>query len=157
MTQTTQTIELEVSTLTVIKELDIKAPPQAVFDAILAEMGPGSEMPDGSPFPMVLEPWPGGRWYRDLGDNAGHQAGHWWGTVQVIKPPTLLEIHGPLFMSYPALSHVQYRVTPVNATTSHLRMVHKAMGQIDPDHRAGVNSGWDHGLGRIRQIAEKTP
>lgn len=145
-----QTIELEVSTLTVVKELDINASPQAVFDAILAEMGPGSEMPDGSPFPMVVEPWPGGRWYRDLGDNAGH----WWGTVQVIKPPTLLEIHGPLFMSYPALSHVQYRVTPVNASTSRLRLVHKAMGQIDPEHRAGINSGWDHGLGRIRQIAE---
>jgi hypothetical protein len=30
------------------------------------------------------------------------------------------------------------------------------MGQIDPEHRAGVNSGWDHGLGRIRTIAEKS-
>lgn len=147
-----QTTETEVTTLTVVKELDIRATPQGVFDAILAEMGPGSEMPDGSPFPMVVEPWPGGRWYRDLGDNAGH----WWGTVQVIKPPTLLEIHGPLFMSYPALSHVQYRVTPVNAATSRLRLVHKAMGQIDPDHREGLNSGWDHGLGRIRTIAEKS-
>jgi hypothetical protein len=146
------TAEQEITTLTVVKELDIRATPQAVFDAILAEMGPGSEMPDGSPFPMVVEPWPGGRWYRDLGDRAGH----WWGTVQVIKPPTLLEIHGPLFMSYPALSHVQYRVTPVNASISRLRLVHKAMGQIDPDHRTGVNSGWDHGLGRIRQIAEKS-
>lgn len=146
------TIEQEVTTLTVIKELEIRASPETVFDAILAEMGPGSEMPDGSPFPMVVEPWPGGRWYRDLGDNAGH----WWGTVQVIKPPTLLEIHGPLFMSYPALSHVQYRVTPVSTTISRLRLVHKAMGQIDPEHRAGVNSGWDHGLGRIRTIAEKS-
>jgi hypothetical protein len=148
----TQTIDQEISTLTVIRELEIHAAPQAVFDAILAEMGPGSEMPDGSPFPMVVEPWPGGRWYRDLGDGRGH----WWGTVQVIKPPTLLEIHGPLFMSYPALSHVQYRVIPVSATSSKLRLTHRAMGQIDPEHRAGVNSGWDHGLGRIRQIAEKS-
>lgn len=147
-----QTIEQEVSTLTVVKELDIHASPASVFEAILAEMGPGSEMPDGSPFPMVVEPWPGGRWYRDLGNNAGH----WWGTVQVIKPPTLIEISGPLFMSYPTLSHVQYRVTPMNASTTRLRLVHKAMGQIDPEHRVGVNSGWDHGLGRIRQIAEKT-
>lgn len=148
----TQTTEPEVSTLTVIREIEIHATPQAVFDAILAEMGPGSEMPDGSPFPMVVEPWPGGRWFRDLGDGRGH----WWGTVQVIKPPTLLEIHGPLFMSYPALSHVQYRVIPINATSSKLRLTHRAMGQIDPEHRAGINSGWDHGLGRIRQIAQKT-
>jgi len=43
--------------------------------------------------PMKLEAWPGGRWYRDLGDNNGH----YWGTVQAIKKPTLLEICGPLF------------------------------------------------------------
>lgn len=147
----TQATEPEVSTLTVIREIEIHATPEAVFEAILAEMGPGSEMPDGSPFPMVVEPWPGGRWFRDLGDGRGH----WWGTVQVIKPPTLLEIHGPLFMSYPALSHVQYRVIPINAASSKLRLTHRAMGQIDPEHRAGINSGWDHGLGRIRQIAQK--
>ena len=51
-----------------------------------------------SRFPMVIEPWPGGRWYRDLGNNAGHL----WGHVQVIKPPTLLELCGPMFMSFPA-------------------------------------------------------
>ena len=46
--------------------------------------------------PMKLEAWPGGRWYRDLGDGNGH----FWGHVQAIKRPTLLEISGPLFMSY---------------------------------------------------------
>ncbi|HEX3702577.1 MAG TPA: hypothetical protein VHU82_04550 [Vicinamibacterales bacterium] len=35
-----------------------------------------------------LEAWPGGRWFRDLGDNTGHL----WGHVQAIKPPTLPEI-----------------------------------------------------------------
>ncbi len=47
--------------------------------------------------PMKIEPWPGGRWYRDLGDNNGH----FWGHVQAIKRPTLLEITGPLLASYP--------------------------------------------------------
>jgi hypothetical protein len=47
--------------------------------------------------PMKIEPWPGGRWYRDLGDNDGHL----WRHVQAIKQPTLLEIYGPLMMSYP--------------------------------------------------------
>ena len=49
--------------------------------------------------PMKIEPWPGGRWYRDLGNDNGH----FWGHVQAIKQPTLLEIYGPLFMSYPLL------------------------------------------------------
>ena len=48
--------------------------------------------------PMKLEAWPGGRWYRDLGDGNGH----YWGTVQAIKRPTLLEFCGPLFASVPA-------------------------------------------------------
>ena len=56
---------------------------------------------------MVLEPWPGGRWYRDLGEESGHL----WGHVQVIKPPTLLELWGPMFMSFAGINHVQYRLT----------------------------------------------
>ena len=40
--------------------------------------------------PFKLEAWPGGRWFRDLGNNAGHL----WGHVRVIKPPALLEISG---------------------------------------------------------------
>ena len=65
---------------------------------MLDQLGPEGQMPGGKPFPMKIEPWPGGRWYRDLGNNSGHL----WGHVQVIKPPTLLEICGPLMMSYPA-------------------------------------------------------
>ncbi len=55
---------------------------------MLERLGPQGQMLDGKPFPMRIEPWPGGRWYRDLGDNSGHL----WGHVQVIKPPTLLEL-----------------------------------------------------------------
>jgi hypothetical protein len=55
------------------------------------------------PIPKVIEPWPGGRWYRDLGNETGHLSGH----AQVIKPPTLLEFNGPMFMSFPAVNHVQ--------------------------------------------------
>lgn len=47
--------------------------------------------------PMALEGWPGGRWYRDLGNNTGH----FWDTVEAIKTPSLLEICGPLFYVEP--------------------------------------------------------
>ena len=59
--------------------------------------------------PMKIEAWPGGRWFRDLGDNNGH----FWGHVQAIKRPTLLEITGPLFMSYAVVSNLQYRLSEV--------------------------------------------
>src|SRR5436190_17638166 len=96
----------EVQSLMVTKEIEIDAPIEIAFEAILEELGPEGTMPDNSPMKMRIEPWPGGRWFRDLGNNAGHL----WGHVQVIKPPTLLEICGPLFMSYAATNHVQYRL-----------------------------------------------
>jgi hypothetical protein len=129
------------------KDIDIEAPIKVAFAALLEQLGPGSETPQG-PMPMKLEPWPGGRWYRDLGDNAGH----FWGHVQVIKPPMLLEITGPLFMSYAAVSHLQYRLTEQGKGT-HLSLLHRAIGEIDPEHREGVVKGWEHILSRVRARA----
>lgn len=138
----------DIQTLSIRKEVEIEAPIGITFEAVLAEVGPGSQMPDGTPFPFKLEAWPGGRWYRDLGNNAGH----FWGHVQVIKPPSLLELCGPMFMSYPAMNFVQYRLADLGGRTR-LTVVHRALGLISPEHREGVLSGWDHGLRRIGEIA----
>lgn len=132
------------------RTIEIAAPTSVVFDSILAQLGPASEMPDGTPFPMKIEPWPGGRWFRDLGNDAGH----FWGHVQVIKPPTLLEIRGPLFMSYPAINFLQYRLTAEGASTR-LKLTHQAIGLIPADHRENVIEGWDHELKKIRESAER--
>lgn len=132
------------------KEIQIDASPAIAFNALLEQIGPGSELPNGTPMPMKLEPWPGGRWYRDLGDNTGH----FWGHVQVIKPPKLLEITGPMFMSYPVISHVQYRLTEQSGGTR-LTLLHRAIGDIAPEHRQGVNKGWEHILACIKARASK--
>ena len=146
----TSTSEQAIQTLEVTKEEEIAAPIELVFETLLEQIGPLNEAGPGSPLPMTLEPWPGGRWYRDLGNNTGHL----WGHVQVIKPPTLLEISGPLFMSYPAISHVQYRLTAEGAVTR-LKFAHRAIGQITPEHREGVSQGWSSILKRIREGAER--
>lgn len=143
-------VQEPIHTLNIVQEITIAAPIEIAFEAVLAELGPESQMPDGTAFPMKLEPWPGGRWYRDLGDDAGH----FWGHVQVIKPPALLEICGPMFMSYPAISHVQYRLAADGAGTR-LKISHRALGLISGEHREGVNEGWAHGLKRIGEIAER--
>lgn len=142
--------EETINTLQISQEIEIAASIEIAFEAVLEELGPGSEMPDGTPFPMKVEPWPGGRWYRDLGNNAGHL----WGHVQVIKPPALLELWGPMFMSYPAVSHVQYRLTK-EAKGIRLKISHRAMGLITAEHREGVQEGWSHGLKRIGELAAK--
>ena len=148
---TTAIIEQDqIHAFTIRNEIEIEAPIEIAFQAILDELGPEGLGPDGKSLSMKIEPWPGGRWYRDLGNNTGHL----WGHVQVIKPPTLLEIIGPMPMSYPAANHVQYRLKEENGQTR-LTFVHSAMGLIPPEHRDGMPEGWAHWLDRIRENAER--
>jgi hypothetical protein len=100
--------------------------------------------------PLVLEAWPGGRWFRDTGNNAGH----FWGHVQVIKPPALIELCGPMFMSYAAVNFVQYRLK-AEGTGTKLTLTHSAIGQIPAEHREGVQTGWAYKLDRTEQIASE--
>ena len=99
---------------------------------------------------MKIEAWPGGRWYRDLGDGNGH----FWANVQAIKRPTLLEFAGPLFASFPMVSNVQYRLTEVEGGTL-IKFHHMAFGAIPGEHRQGMGKGWTHMHSRIRERAER--
>jgi hypothetical protein len=136
-------------TLNLTQEIHVRAPLDVTFAALLEQIGPENDTPDGKPMPLTIEPWPGGRWYRDLGDGNGH----FWGHVQAIKRPTLLEIIGPLFMSYPVVSNVQYRLTEEDGGTL-IRFHHAALGLIQEDHREGVGKGWTHIHARVRARAE---
>jgi len=136
-------------TLTIKQEIRVKAPLETTFEALLEELGPSHQVGDDRPLPMKLEAWPGGRWYRDLGS----ENGHFWGHVQAIKRPTLLEICGPLFMSNAAVSNLQYRLTPVDGGTL-ITFVHSALGLIPDEHRKGMDSGWAYSHERIRRAAE---
>jgi hypothetical protein len=140
---------IESLSLIVTQEVEVKASLEDTFTALLEQIGPENDTPEGNKMPMKIEPWPGGRWYRDLGEGNGHL----WGHVQAIKRPTLLEITGPLFMSYPVLSNVQYRLSEAEGGTV-IRFHHKALGIIQDDHRQGVGKGWTHILSRIRARAE---
>ena len=141
--------ETTVQTLDIRREELIDAPIDIVFQAMLDQLGPESQMPDGTAMPLKLEAWPGGRWYRDLGNNAGHL----WGHVQVIKPPGLLELWGPMPMPYPAVNHVQYRLAAEGDRTR-LKITHRALGLMPKEFMKGVDEGWSYGLNRIREIAE---
>jgi hypothetical protein len=142
--------EIESLTLRIEQEIRVKASLEVTFDALLEQLGPGNERPDGVPMPFKLEAWPGGRWFRDLGNGNGH----FWATVQAIKKPTLLEFNGPLFMSLPVTNNVQYRLSYENGETL-IKFVHAGFGLVDPEHRKGVTSGWFHMLDQARIRAEK--
>ncbi|HLJ91045.1 MAG TPA: SRPBCC domain-containing protein [Candidatus Angelobacter sp.] len=140
---------IESLTLNLTEETFVNAPLEVTFEALLEQLGPEGDTPDGQPFPMKLEPWPGGRWYRDLGGDNGH----WWGHVQAIKRPTLLEISGPLFMSYPVISNLQYRLSEKDGGTL-IKFHHFSFGSIQEDHRKGMTQGWKHRQQSIRARAE---
>jgi hypothetical protein len=140
---------LENLTLTINQEIHVQAPLDVTFAALLEQLGPGSETPDGKSLNMKIEPWPGGRWYRDLGDGNGH----FWAHVQAIKRPTLLEFVGPLFASFPFLCNVQYRLSEVDRGTL-ITFRHTALGFISEKDRAGMNEGWASMADRVRRQAE---
>ena len=140
---------IENLTLSIEQEIRVRASLEKTFAALLEQMGPFNTGPDGTPMRMKLEAWPGGRWFRDLGDNNGH----FWGVVQAIKKPTLLEICGPLFMSAPVASNLQYRLKDVGGETV-ITFRHTAFGLIPDDHRLGLSEGWNHLHEAVRKRAE---
>ena len=140
---------LENQTFTIREEIAVRAPLERTFASLLAQMGELNETPDGKPLPMVLEPRPGGRWFRDLGGDNGHL----WGLVQSIKRPSLLEIWGPLFMSTAATSNLLYRLTETPEGTL-ITFTHTLVGPFPDDHRPQLATGWTALHARVRAAAE---
>lgn len=142
---------IEKLTFTLTEEIHVSSSLPVTFAALLEQLGPANETRDGKPMPMTLEPRPGGRWFRDLGNDDGH----YWGSVQAINRPTLLEITGPLFMSYPVVNNVQIRLAETNGGTL-ITLRHTALGLIPDDIRGGIAQNWPLLLRCIRQRAERS-
>lgn len=142
--------KVEDCTLEIRQEIRVKAPIEATFESLLEQIGPANENYDGNPLPMKIEAWPGGRWFRDLGNGNGHL----WGHVQAIKRPTLLEFCGPMFASYPFTSNVQYRLSEEGGETV-IRFQHLAFGFVAHEQKKGINEGWGSMNGRVKKAAEK--
>jgi hypothetical protein len=136
-------------TFTIKEEIRVRASLEKTFESLLAEMGARNQAPDGRPLPMVIEPRPGGRWFRDL----GAENGHLWGFVQSIKRPVLLEIWGPLFMSTAATSNLMYRLSESEGTTL-ITFTHTVFGPLPEDHRPQMGAGWAALHARVKAAAE---
>jgi len=140
---------LEELTLDISQNLEISAVVGECYSALIRRLTSENSTPDNQAMPMVLEQWPGGRWFRDLGNDQGHL----WGFVQVIKPPNLIEINGPMFMSYAVAGHLQLRLTQISGGTK-LSLRHQVFGAVHDDHRQGITHGWDYLLQSVKAMAE---
>jgi len=140
---------VEKITFTIEQKIQVQAPLDVTFAALLEQLGTGNETPDGTSLSLKIEPWPGGRWYRDLGDNNGH----FWAVVQAIKRPTLLEFAGPMFASFPLVNNVQYRLSEAEGGTL-ISFRHTALGLLTDEHKLEMPKGWSHMHDRVRRYAE---
>lgn len=138
-------MNLENMTLDIEQTIDIEGPIETVFKSALHRLGKGNLREDGESMQMILEEYAGGRWYRDRGEGIQHL----WGHVQVIKPPVLIELSGPLFMSYPAINHLELKFDETGEKTR-MTLRHRALGMIEPQHREGVTQGWKSFLDTVK-------
>jgi hypothetical protein len=136
-------------TFSITEEILVRASLEKTFASLLANLGRLNETHDGKPLPMILEPRPGGRWYRDLGGDNGHL----WALVQSINRPTLLELWGPLFVSTSATSNLQYRLKAVDGG-SLITFRHTLTGPFPEDHRSHLGLGWSALHARVKTVAE---
>src|SRR6476660_3833047 len=143
-------MKLEEMMLDVEQHVEVKADIGDVFKGVLHRFGEGSTHPNGESMQMILEQWPGVRWFRDRGNGIGHL----WGHVQVIKPPVLLELSGPMFMSYPALNHIEIKLEEARDGTK-VTLRHRAIGMISNEHREGITKGWGYMLEGLKADCEK--
>ena len=130
-------MNLEQLTLDVEQSTEIGADIGDVYKRTLYRLGEGNATSDGTSLNMILEEWAGGRWFRDRGQGIQHL----WGHVQVLKPPVLIELSGPMFMSYPAINHLEIKLEQITGGTS-VKLRHRAIGMISDEHREGVSNGW---------------
>lgn len=136
-------------TLTIEQEIRVHAPIETTFAALLDQLGPNFNTPDGDPLHSKVEAFPGGRWYRDL----GHNNGHFWATVQAIKRPALLEFSGPLMMSLAVTNNVQYRLKEDNGITV-ITFHHYGFGGFPAGRAEEMGRGWRMILDRTKTQAE---
>jgi hypothetical protein len=144
-------MNVEDLTLDVEQHIEMKADIGDVFKGVLHRLGEGNVTHEGESLNMILEEWAGGRWFRDRGQGIQHL----WGHLQVIKPPVLIELSGPMFMSYPALNHLEFKLDQIAGGTK-VTLRHRAVGMIDPEHREGVTTGWQNLLDMIKSDFSET-
>lgn len=141
-------MKIEDLTMDVEQSVDIKASLDKAFKGVLHRFGPGSSVMPGKPMPMIMEHFAGGRWYRDRGEGVQHL----WGLVQVFKPPVLIELCGPMFMSAPVINHIEIKLAETKSGCR-VTLRHRAVGLIDPEFRK-AKEGWGFALGELKKECE---
>ena len=119
-------------------EITIDAPPVAVQKAVVEDIGQWMVSPENNQsMQLRIEPFVGGRVFRDLGDGNGHL----WAHISVLKSG-LIEMTGPFANPLPAYSLIRFRFTESGANQTKLTFTHQAVGAVMQEMLDGAPEGW---------------
>ena len=142
-------VSTQLPLLNIEQEIEINAAPGDVYRGLIAQLKSLDANEPGKTLDFELEEWPGGRWFRDLGNGSGHL----WGFVQSIKPPHLLEIYGPMMMSFATANNLIIRIEPI-ANGAKVTLRHQCLGDVPEQYRDGMPDGWAKVLEGTKKRAE---
>ena len=129
---------LKLITMDVAASITIDAPLDRTFRCFVERIGDWLlGYPSRENLDLKLEPYAGGRIYRDLPDGASI----WWATVQIYKPNERLDFAGPLFVTAPSLSHVNVEFETEPDGASRVTVHHRTIGET-PAHPELVETVW---------------
>ncbi len=99
----------------------------------------------------ILSDWqPGSRWSSESGDEL-----YLDGELIEVDPPRRIVQTFHVAIEEPAASDppstVTWEVTPVDESTTRVRMIHEGMAQATRDY---VDGGWEHILAGLKQVVE---
>ncbi len=123
------------------QDLEIRAPRQRVFQALVEETSAWWGRPylrdEAAARAIVIEPRLGGRFYEAWGDGEGSE----WGRVTAFRRDELLEMEGRMGLSGPAIGVVQFRLEDREGGTR-LHFCHRVMGEMNAHIEQNYLKGW---------------
>ena len=133
-------------TLDVANDVTIDAPRARVWAAVL-RMGEWWPHRFRAGARVVLEPFVGGRFYEDWGDDSGAL----YGTVMRVDAPAHLSVAGPMGMSGPVVALWSFDLDDDDGGRTVLRYSHRAFGEIDEETRDEYAAGWREVLAALTE------
>lgn len=142
-------------TTTVQGEIEIDAPRERVFEAILREteswFWPGRDG-DRNP-PSKIEPWVGGRFWRDESAQRGDGAGELYATLATVRPPEMVRMVGDFASEHAYCGTITIRLDESGVGTR-VRVTHACSGDVPEDKVREFDDGWRDELGNLKRFVE---
>ncbi|MEZ6242387.1 MAG: helix-turn-helix domain-containing protein [Phycisphaerales bacterium] len=150
------TTSVEPRTIRIESSVEIAAPRQRVFDALTREteswFWPG-KVGTRNP-PSKLEPWVGGRFWRDESASKGEGAGELYATIATIKPPEYVRMVGDFASEQAYAGVITIRLEAKGADKTRVLVTHTCSGDVPEDKVREFDDGWRDELGNLKRYVE---